>query len=86
MHVASLELSRELYELSGWDDRRAIQYYWHGDDLDHVTVVDAEQHEPECAVYPAYDLGYLLRKLPESTVVSKSGTGYGAWLAGVTDL
>ena len=66
MHVASLELSRELYELSGWDDRRAIQYYWHGDDLDHVTVVDAEQHEPECAVYPAYDLGYLLRKLPGS--------------------
>ena len=80
MHVASLELSRELYELSGWDDRRAIQYYWHGDDLDHVTVVDAEQHEPECAVYPAYDLGYLLRKLPRTY----GGVGLCVWAAGTS--
>jgi len=48
MNVASLELCKELYELSGWDDL----------DL---------SFQPERGNCPRYDLGYLLRKLPNST-------------------
>lgn len=61
MNVASLELSKELYELSGWEDL----WYIKGED-------DAEPwvHERRAAVSgyetlaPAYSIGFLLRKLP----------------------
>lgn len=48
--VASLELSKELYELSGWG---AELNDWRSNS---GTGVDG--------AYPAYDAGYLLRKLP----------------------
>lgn len=52
MQVASLEVSRELFELSGW----ASVEKTHGVYIDGIPV-------------PAYDLGYLLRKiLPHTTV------------------
>lgn len=50
MNVASLELCKELYELSGWDNREQYHY------IDGSPV-------------PAYDFGYLLRKLPEGTTI-----------------
>lgn len=58
MNVASRELCEELYEVSGWgadpldkdDDIR--DWYGHPTDL-------------KGWVCPKYDLGYLLRKLPE---------------------
>jgi hypothetical protein len=53
MNVASLNLCKELYEISGWG---------RGDQLQEHLVVDEEGYE--YAVFPAYDLGYLLRKLP----------------------
>ena len=69
MNVASLELCKELYELSGWDSNPG-QWVWHriynplaGDNewsvnlYQHITR--AEQQ------YPAYDLGYLLRRFAE---------------------
>lgn len=62
MTVASLSLCKELYELSGWYD---TYHYYDADD-----VVDEKAHallmsrNQNC---PAYDLGYLLRKLPVST-------------------
>jgi hypothetical protein len=49
MSVASLELCRELYELSGWADVNTPVTDWPSGDR-----------------YPEYDLGYLLRKLPDS--------------------
>jgi hypothetical protein len=50
MNFASLELSKELYELSGWDDDFNFSPNWH---------VDSDQFR----IAPKYDLGYLLRKL-----------------------
>lgn len=58
MNVTSKELCKELYELSGLNDTD----YWYYD-----GSVDAYRgwvdHGTE--FFPAYDLGYLLRKLPD---------------------
>ena len=72
MHVANLELCHELYVLSRWcntammypcdaemfvdeeDDERSEPYY----PKDGSTICDRD--------FPAYDLGYLWRKLPPS--------------------
>jgi len=67
--TASLELCRELYELSGWEGDKD----W--------------RHEPKA---PAYDCGYLLRKLPYSVLdeyqskvygVKLKATASGGWVA-----
>lgn len=61
MNVASLELCRELYELSGWYDTDYI-YYSNGGEYSgayyHRNMVFQKPKN-----MPAYDLGYLLRKL-----------------------
>ena len=49
--VAKRELCEELFELSGWNDTKLD---WHRSDL---TEFGRE-------VAPAYDLGFLIRKLP----------------------
>lgn len=63
MNVASLELCKELYELSGWDSdfiRTSIR----GDVWNvHVRPTDPNWRFAG-GVAPAYSLGYLLRKLP----------------------
>lgn len=59
MNVASLELCKELYELSGWKTG-GDKPTWNG----RKGVNSA----------PAYDLGYLLRKLPYHGVISGQGT------------
>jgi hypothetical protein len=68
MNVASLELSKELYELSGWT-------------LDDGSIWDMPHYEDKRGdvIAPQYDLGYLLRRLPwqlELIMVSD-----GSWLA-----
>lgn len=67
MNVASLELCKELYELSGWDD---TTYYWHSlisHDMKRWSDYKLQDYKPDSdfgmKVLPAYDLGYLLRKL-----------------------
>lgn len=71
MNVASLELCKELYELSRWepDDR-----FWfdidgkHSVHCGHEFIVGKEITEFKgflARICPAYDLGYLLRKLPK---------------------
>jgi hypothetical protein len=64
MNVASLELCKELYELSGW-----IQYFdWHYDEDGQLKKY------VEGSVFtgiPAYPLGYLLRKLPKTLDLGK---------------
>lgn len=55
MNVASLELCKELYELSGWDD---THWVW-----DKQLNVISEYPTGARFESPAYDLGYLLRKL-----------------------
>jgi hypothetical protein len=56
--VASLELSKRLYELSGWDDTRLVHQELNGR---RWVVEDEVALYPS---YPAYELGYLIRKLP----------------------
>jgi hypothetical protein len=76
MNVASLELCKELYELSGWDDTyfswnfnsSVPEQGWYVDD-DNLAY-------PKSDTYPAYDLGYLLQKLPKN--ISRNGNLY--WL------
>lgn len=59
MNVANLDLCRELYKLSGWElpEPQTVQLHT-GDDAQ--AIQDAIDH-----VQFQYDLGYLLRKLPE---------------------
>ena len=55
--TASLELSRKLYELSGWYD---CSHVWKDDIPQRMYEMSTQDN-----CYPAYDLGYLLRKLPK---------------------
>lgn len=78
MNVASLELCKELYGLSGWDSEYLQEYCqsgskravygadsgvgWYAYDKESAEL----HHKNAYPRYPAYDLGYLLRKLPHS--------------------
>jgi hypothetical protein len=59
MHAASLELCRELYELSGWGGGQVY-------DGVYAAHPDVKREGDRRPFIPAYDLGYLLRKLQES--------------------
>lgn len=71
MSVASLELCKELYELSEWDD---TSYHYangileHGIDTAFKKYAIEEKYPGYC---PAYDLSYLLRKLPKYVKVDE---------------
>ncbi len=58
MNVAKRDLCKELYELSGWIDNSHTFF----EALDNVW--EAAQRDDDDDAIPAYDLGYLLRKLP----------------------
>lgn len=67
MNVASLELCKELFELSGW---KGTHYNWYTHvsakvepELQHRKMVRLADSNNWIEI-PAYDLGYLLRKLP----------------------
>lgn len=70
MNVASLELCKKLYELSGW---LSTDFEYSG--LNEVVYwppeVQAKDPRPFPDI-PAYDLGFLLRKLPVGCYVSKA--------------
>lgn len=53
MQVASLELCKELYELSGWSSQ-----------ITHNEPTPSSSLVGQVPICPAYTLGYLLRKLP----------------------
>jgi hypothetical protein len=80
MHVASLELSKELYELSGWEEthlyhtkRRTVKPEHHGKEY-FIVELKHKTSEPMDRT-PAYDLGYLLRKLPGNSWAGYCGEG-----------
>lgn len=62
MSLTGLELSTELYKLSGWDDCR-----WCFRDVSDTGtphwLTDLHTHEHD-QCFPQYDLGYLIRKIP----------------------
>lgn len=78
MNVASLELCKELYELSGWQTEN--NYHMH---FDTPVVLSASVNQDgtfyEAGVCPAYGLGYVLRKLPTHSFLENGDDG--AWLA-----
>ena len=70
MNVTSLELCKELYELSGWDDPDLTNYY------EGTGIFPT-------AVCPLYHLGYLLRKLQDNdlTVIMRWNRDMGGRVA-----
>lgn len=76
MNVASLDLCRELYELSGWG-AKTIDKSASGDIINSWYQERTENNESidVTLVAPQYDLGYLLRKLPEETQVTMNSAG-----------
>lgn len=89
MRVTSLEISRQLYVATGYkwnpNDRRWVKtpmraYGQPVDDYRMWKVVPVGYRGKTAATwYPAYDLGYLLRKLPEGfTIVTRFND---EWLA-----
>lgn len=72
MNVASLDLCKRLYELSGWDDVNATWQDFGTDQFPLFQVVTNERMSVGGGMeFPAYDLGYLLRKLPNWTNIEK---------------
>lgn len=71
MQVASLELSKTLFELSGWGVLETDKAWsFHGSDY---RLKDWPKGKLGVLKFPAYDAGYLLRKLPPRIV---RGTNY----------
>lgn len=83
-YVASLELCKTLFELSGWDE---TLMHWNDREFGHsggvhgrsgnyeliTGWVEELDSEELVELYPAYDLGYLLRKLPVWTSSKEHG-------------
>lgn len=65
--VASLELCKELYGLSGWRDTFLAYHQRLADSAQpFVDTWDEVWNITEIELHPAYDSGYLLRKLPRT--------------------
>ncbi len=63
MNIASFELCKELFEISTWSNTEKYWYQdWYKQNSWQVGHL-GQAHEKN---YPAYDLGYLLRKLPKN--------------------
>lgn len=60
MNVASREISEELYKVSEWDTT-LFNYYTDGENFE---ISDGLYMGDTDIVCPAYDAGFLLRKLP----------------------
>lgn len=82
MQTASRELCEELYKLTGWNDTDL----WHGDDpeadleVGFPAMADPQEHEVYAA-YPAYTVGYLLRKLQGDCEIGVIALRTGFYLA-----
>lgn len=74
METTRVELCKELYKLSGWDSKALPEgWYWYADDSSFAPFVGTRVLYDNTAksvkatfIAPAYDLGYLLRKLHEA--------------------
>jgi hypothetical protein len=70
MHIASFESCKTLYELSGW---RVYDYlYWPDKTIRDAHEATADDHATRTTV-AAYDLGYMLRRLPASIQTDDEG-------------
>ena len=89
MNVASRELCEELFRLGEWDDTLC---WWnifkpYKDGRPHVKA-DTYRHQSTDKHIPAYDLGFLLRKLPPFTKVwmTDEGKGVAEWSYGPSSM
>jgi hypothetical protein len=67
MNVASLELCKELYELSGWDDAE-----W--------RLIPDKDTRLGCRRVPAYPIGYLIQKFPRRKRLEIKEMNNGHWV------
>jgi len=82
MNVADIKLCKELYGLSGWSDTEKIWCHYIGngntstDTAPYVRLVAPIARDDDC---PAYELGYLLRRLPKNRIKLRNNnqTGWG---------
>lgn len=65
MNVANLKLCKELFELSRWN---GTEKYWYKNWLKQDTWQVGYLGQADEKTYPAFDLGYLLQKLPKSVI------------------
>ena len=79
MNVSSLELSKKLYELSGWGMTH-LKHQWYDDGSGKNIIESSDIHiyKDHSFFCPAYNCGYLLRKLPHETELTNST---GKWSA-----
>ena len=70
MHIASFEVCKNLYELSGW---RVYDYlYWPDQTIRDAHEATSDDLASRNTV-AAYDLGYMLRRLPASIQTDDEG-------------
>jgi hypothetical protein len=62
MHVANIDVCKALYEVSGWKDTSKVYNF----SVPGKSSISTFPHS-KTSWCPAYDLGYLLRKLPQSS-------------------
>lgn len=74
MYVANIDLCRELYELSGWETESWLS----ASDLLPEVIDGKKTGRYKRQQVPAYDLGFLLRKLPEATHIARFTDTYQA--------
>lgn len=68
MNVASLENCKELFELTRWYEDHDYSHVQFKENGNWVTQLQRDIDFGDIwSSYPAYDLGYLLRKLPPGT-------------------
>lgn len=68
MHVASQQLCVELYKLSDWKD--TDKFWFYEDSFPDLAEWEIVRHDMDGRAIPAYDLGYLMRKLAEQTTLA----------------
>lgn len=80
MNVASLELCKQLYEVSGYDGTDLIY-------IDHETLglevfgreITNQLGHGSAYICEAYDLGFLLRELPPYVAIYKQNEKWWSW-------
>lgn len=87
MNVASLELCKELLELSKWaNSLKDLDNIWGIDSAGNSAIVTGQAYATAVVkigipveVIPAYDLGYLLRKLQTVHITMEHGYNGMQW-------
>lgn len=81
MNVANLENCKELYKLSGWQVEVGFwittpKHVLDGVEHDEFSyIADYDERREGDIITPAYDLGYLLRKLPDYVKLFRNNHG-----------